>query len=168
MSAMAFMKTGVSIFAQPFVQAQIKENVKALALVRGIHRWAVNFRHKGRVTRKMFLFDDVIMTWAKRVITDSCNNYATTLLSNRDWNTSRNINITDFDQCYMHSDHANTFWNTWHSVLSSPFSPHPTHTPSTAYMRRWIGTALVQIMACRLFGTKPSSKPMLGHCKLDP
>ena len=35
-------------------------------------------------------------------------------------------------------------------------------------MRQWIGSALVQIMACRLFGAKPLSKPMLGYCQLDP
>ena len=33
----------------------------SLAFVRGIHRWPVNSPHKGPVTRKMFLFDDVIM-----------------------------------------------------------------------------------------------------------
>ena len=33
-----------------------------LAFVRGIHRWPVNSPHKGPVTRKMFPFDDVIMT----------------------------------------------------------------------------------------------------------
>ena len=32
-------------------------------------------------------------------------------------------------------------------------SPH-----SAAYMRRWIGSALIQIMVCRLFGTKPLSE----------
>ena len=35
-------------------------------------------------------------------------------------------------------------------------------------MRQWFGSALVQIMACRLFGAKPLSKPMLGYCQLDP
>ena len=40
--------------------------------------------------------------------------------------------------------------------------------PSAAYMGWWIGLALVQIMACRLFGAKPLSKPILGHCQLDP
>ena len=36
----------------------------SLAFVRGNHRWPVNFPHKGPVTRKMFPFDDVIMsTW---------------------------------------------------------------------------------------------------------
>ena len=29
--------------------------------MRGIHRWPVNYPHKGPVTRKMFPFDDVIM-----------------------------------------------------------------------------------------------------------
>ena len=41
-------------------------------------------------------------------------------------------------------------------------------SPSTAYMHRWIGSVLVQIMACRLFGAKPLSKPMLRYCQLDP
>ena len=36
-------------------------------------------------------------------------------------------------------------------------------SPSAAYMRQWIGSALVQIMACHLFGAKPLSKPMLGY-----
>ena len=35
-------------------------------------------------------------------------------------------------------------------------------------MRQSIWSALVQIMACRLFGAKPLSKPMLGYCQMDP
>ena len=31
----------------------------------------------------------------------------------------------------------------------------------------WIGSTLVQIMACRLFGAKPLSKPILAYCKLE-
>ena len=34
-------------------------------------------------------------------------------------------------------------------------------------MRQLIGSALVQIMACRLFDAKPLSKPMLLYCQLD-
>ena len=34
----------------------------SLAFVMGIHRWPVNSLHKGPVTRKMFSFDDVIMS----------------------------------------------------------------------------------------------------------
>ena len=36
--------------------------------------------------------------------------------------------------------------------------------PSDAYMRRWTGSSSVQIMACRLFGAKPLSEPMLEYC----
>ena len=39
---------------------------------------------------------------------------------------------------------------------------------SAAYMCQLIGLALVQIMACRLFGTKPLSEPMLDYGQLDP
>ena len=40
--------------------------------------------------------------------------------------------------------------------------------PSVAYMRRWIRSALVLIMACRLYGAKPLSSQMLCYCQLDP
>ena len=41
----------------------------SLAFVWGIHRWPVNSPHKWPVTRKMFLFDDVIMLCALRELT---------------------------------------------------------------------------------------------------
>ena len=34
-------------------------------------------------------------------------------------------------------------------------------------MPQWIGSALVQIITCRLFGAKPLSEPMLEYCPLD-
>ena len=37
-------------------------------------------------------------------------------------------------------------------------------SPSAAYMRQWIGSAFVQIMARRLFGAEPLSAPVLGYC----
>ena len=40
--------------------------------------------------------------------------------------------------------------------------------PGAAYMRQWTGSALVQIMACRLVGAKPLPGPMLEYCQLDP
>ena len=36
--------------------------------------------------------------------------------------------------------------------------------PSAAYMRQWAEWALVQIMACRLFGAKLLPEPMLAYC----
>ena len=56
-------------------------------------------------------------------------------------------------------------WRRHTRDMVSLFNSSP---PSAAYMRQWIGSALVQIMACRLFGAKPLSKPMLGYCQLDP
>ena len=64
MSAMASRLSASRLSVQPFVQAQIKENIKAprhLPLRIGIHRWPMNSPHKGPVTRKIFPFDDVIM-----------------------------------------------------------------------------------------------------------
>ena len=40
-------------------------------------------------------------------------------------------------------------------------------SPSAAYIRWWTVSSLVQIMACRLFGTKPLPEPMLTYCQLD-
>ena len=39
--------------------------------------------------------------------------------------------------------------------------------PSDAYMRHYTRPSLVQMMACRLFGAKPSSEPMMIYCHLD-
>ena len=39
--------------------------------------------------------------------------------------------------------------------------------PSAVYMRQWSGSALVQVMACRLNGAKPLPEPMLTCCPLD-
>ena len=39
--------------------------------------------------------------------------------------------------------------------------------PIAAYMRPWIGSALVQVIACRLFGAKPLPGVMLAYCQLD-
>ena len=41
------------------------------------------------------------------------------------------------------------------------------YPPSAAYMRQWTGSALVQVMACHLFGAKPFPEPMLAYCQLD-
>ena len=51
------------LFTQPFIQdadQRKHQSSASLAFVWGIHRWPVNFPHKGPVTRKMFPFDDVI------------------------------------------------------------------------------------------------------------
>ena len=65
MGAMASQISSVSIVYSTVCSGadQRKHQSSAsLAFVRGIHRWPVNSSHKCPVTRKMFPFDDVIMT----------------------------------------------------------------------------------------------------------
>ena len=50
-------------------------------------------------------------------------------------------------------------------------SPHICHLASmtkSSYIHQYNIPTLVQIMACRLFSTKPISEPMLAYCQLDP
>ena len=54
------------------------------------------------------------------------------------------------------------YWST-HALTWVNSSP-----PISAHIRHWIGSALVQITACRLFGVKPLSKPMLGSLLIEP
>ena len=52
------------LFAEPFGQAQINENINAPChwpLWGGMHQWPLDSPQKGPVTRKMFPFNDVIM-----------------------------------------------------------------------------------------------------------
>ena len=48
-------------------------------------------------------------------------------------------------------------WRIYASLLRS----------SDAYMRQWIGSALVRVMGCHLSGAKPLPEPILPYCKLD-
>ena len=64
MSAVASQITSVSIVCATVgsgADQRKHQSSASRAFVRGIHRWPVNYPHKGPVTRKMFLFDDVIM-----------------------------------------------------------------------------------------------------------
>ena len=65
MSAMSFQITSLTIdYSTVYSGADQRnhESSASLAFVRGIHRGPVNSPHKGPVTRKMFPFDDVIMS----------------------------------------------------------------------------------------------------------
>ena len=64
MGAMASKITSVSLVCTTVCSGADKKHPKSasLAFVRGIQRWPVNSPHKGSVTRKMFPFNDVILT----------------------------------------------------------------------------------------------------------
>ena len=119
----------------------------------GIHRSPVNSPHKGQ--RRGALMFSLICVW----INDWVNNREAGDL--RRYHTHYDIIVMWWAGC---SDGVELYWNEWNSdgktLNSSP--------PSAEYMRQWIVSALVQIVACRLFGTMPLSKSMLGYCQLDP
>ena len=54
------------LFSQPFIQAQVKENIKAPRA--GNSPVTGEFPHKWPVMRKMFPLDDVIMDNSERMI----------------------------------------------------------------------------------------------------
>ena len=58
---------------------------------------------------------------------------------------------------------CSTIWDTRVAVLLS--QSNTIHLPLVPHnMSQWIGSALVQMMACHLFGAESLSKPMLGYC----
>ena len=66
MSVMSYLITSLtSVYSSVYSGADQRnhQSSTSLAFVRGIHRWPVNFPHKGPVTRKTFPFDDVIMIY---------------------------------------------------------------------------------------------------------
>ena len=65
MGAMASQITSLTIVYSSIYSGADQRKLQSsasLAFVKGIHRWPVNSPHEGPVTRKMFPFDDVIMT----------------------------------------------------------------------------------------------------------
>ena len=58
-------------------------------------------------------------------------------------------------------------WHTCENQIWDAFHDFNPSVPSAAYMRRWTGSALFQVMACRLFDAKPLPEPMLTYRQLD-
>ena len=67
MSAMASQITSLKIvystvYSTVYADQRKHQSSASMAFVQGIHRWPVILLHKGPVTRKIFPFDDVIMS----------------------------------------------------------------------------------------------------------
>ena len=56
----------------------------------------------------------------------------------------------------------------WGGLSNGTVLPMNSSPPSAAYMCQWIGSALVQIIACCLYGIKPLSKPNAGLLLIGP
>ena len=77
------------------------------------------------------------------------------------WDQSLCFHYPTYTHIYIHIHiHIHAYIARLQCVNSSP--------PSAIYLCQWTGLALVQVMACRLFGAKPLPEPMLPYCQLDP
>ena len=84
MSAMASQITGVSVGYSTICSGAYQrkhQGSASLAFARGIHRWSVNSPQKGRVTRKMFVSDDVFVVLY--IFEAECRGHAPWRLDNR-------------------------------------------------------------------------------------
>ena len=102
MSAVASQITGVSS-VYPIVcsgaDQRKHQSSTSLAFVRGIYWWPVNSPHKRPVTRKMFPFDDVTISWSNAKELIKCGARQT------------NFHDTNSTQCPFHNVGSN-----WHST----------------------------------------------------
>ena len=88
------------------------------------------------------------------------------------WNTGTCMNYTTFaDDLGMQGTRSLASILLEYSCYSTREVNYPAFFNSSplsaTYMRQSIGSALVQIMACRLFGTKPLSEPILDYHLLE-
>ena len=68
--------TSVYLIVHSSADQRKHQSSASLAFVRRIHRWPVSSPHKSPVTRKMFQFDDVIMTYMCASVSCSIDNDA--------------------------------------------------------------------------------------------
>ena len=148
--------------------------------VRGIHRSPVNSPHKGQ-WREALVFS-LICNWINLWVNNreagglgrhrahydtTVMNYQRKFQREREWRKgiggipSQAVSNTSFDVFVVRlnkllKEQSGFRWFEWQW--------RPWMRPSDAYMRHWTGSSLVQIMACRLFCTKPLSEPLLEYC----
>ena len=87
MGAIASQITSLTIvYTTVYLDADQRKHQSSasLAFVRGIHRWPVNSPHKWPVTRKMFPFDDVIMSFQNHSGYRECSSTALTMVEKPD------------------------------------------------------------------------------------
>ena len=102
MGAMASQITSVSIVCWTICSGPDErkhQSSASLTFVRGIHRWPVNFPHRGSVMWKMFPFDDIIMADDKYVAS-----FITDMWHMAGSNTTRDVLLRVGGQIVIHRD----------------------------------------------------------------
>ena len=125
--------------------------------VRGIHRSSVNSPHKGQ-WRGALMFS-LICALNKRLSKQSLGWWFETP-ARSSWRHCNVIRISGGSKRQSTDTRSSQV-----KLIGDIFN---SSSLSAAYIRQWIVSALVQIMACRLCGAKPSSEPMLDYYQLDP
>ena len=110
------------LFTRPFIQAQIKENIKA----HQIHRWPVNSPYKWPVTRKRFPFDDAIMDYT--IISFTFLDHET---CSRAFKLHSNGRINPINHPWMCFIQTTVNHNWWKEIL-------PTHDVNKVSMNAWV------------------------------
>ena len=162
MSVMASQIIGVSIVHSTVSSGADQRKLQSsasLAFVRGICRWPVNSPHKGLVTRKMFPFDDVIMSF----------------ISDHVWGRLVMVSVSALLVFYAYSlTHQGrdkmavvsqtTFSNTFSWIKMYEFR---LRFHWSLFPKIWLTIFIVQIMAWRRPGDRPlSAQMMVGHSAL--
>ena len=103
----------------------------------------MNFAHTGPVTRKMFPFDDVIMsTWEESIM----------------WQSRLKANASMGRQrCFVRGMGKITAIMTINAAK-----------PCDAYLIQWTRSILVRVMVCHLLGVRLLTKPVLIYDQSDP
>ena len=162
MSNMASQTTGISFVCPIICSGPYKrkhQSSASLDFVRGIHRWLVDSPHKGPVK----CFHKMMWSWVVMWCT----------LVSSSWTEVElfvHVILIIIYVCQWHY-HNQRLLRSLSSVNAEPRNwlnfYIKSSPPSDTYMRQWMGSVLVQIMACSLFGAKPLFKPMLGYFQLD-
>ena len=170
----------------------------SLAFVRGFHRCPVNSPHKWPLTRKMFLFDDIIMCSL-----GPCAILNPLILFTKQWGLVTHRCVSELGDLVSGQTGAKPlpepmlmYWplNPWKQTLVKLNSKYKRflslicickcHLENVSHynsdfnefidwgrvMHICIGTNtnIGQITACHLAGAKPLSEPMLEYCLLGP
>ena len=141
MSMMASQITSISFVCSTVCSGADQRKYQSsmsLAFVRGIHQSPVDSPNKGPVMCKMFPFDDIIMViYVQDILRSS------------------------YRKCCLEPDENSC------PKKARDHDSHSSLWPSFTKSHTWIGSSLVQIMACHLLGTRQLPASMTTYYQME-
>ena len=129
------------------------------------------FPHKWPVTRKMFPFDDVIMSLDSTEGLLYCRSSPSGTITNTTWNMLLLLRYSASSQWIWEivlPIFSTGSWSIGIVVIKRTPKRLNSHLRSDAYMRQWTVSVSLQVMACCVFDAKLLPEPMLTYCELVP